>query len=163
MSETIFLLNNEGELVEMRESHYLTENDFQKLLADYPSLISGDQIDKENPRKWLLISREMGVADALNASNRWSLDHLFIYQDGIPTLVEVKRGTDTRLRREVIGQVLDYAANAVTYWSIEEIILRFNNTCESGGKNADDVLSLFLNENNITDRFWETVQSNLRS
>ena len=30
----------------------------------------------------------------------------------IPTLVEVKRGTETRNRREVVGQILDYAANS---------------------------------------------------
>jgi len=29
-------------------------------------------------------------------------------------VVEVKRGTDTRIRREVVGQMLDYAANAVS-------------------------------------------------
>lgn len=29
-------------------------------------------------------------------ASRFSLDHLFIDQDGIPTLVEVKRSTDTR-------------------------------------------------------------------
>ena len=53
--------------------------------------------------------------------NRWSLDHLFLDQEGIPTLVEVKRGTDTRIRREVVGQMLDYAANAIVYWPVEEL------------------------------------------
>jgi hypothetical protein len=163
MAETIFLLNHADELVEMTESQYLTENDFQKLLADYPKLISGDQIDKENPRRWLLISREMGVSDALASGNRWSLDHLFIDQDGIPTLVEVKRGTDTRLRREVIGQILDYAANAVSYWSIEEILLRFEKTCEAAGKNPDDILNDFLLESFYKDKFWETVHTNLKA
>lgn len=163
MADTIFLLNNAGELVEMTESHYLTENDFQKLLADYPKLISGDQIDKENPRRWLLISREMGVADAQASGNRWSLDHLFIDQDGIPTLVEVKRSTDTRLRREVIGQILDYAANAVSYWSIEEIVLRFEGTCESTGKNSEEVLNDFLQESFYKDKFWDTVHTNLKA
>ena len=163
MAETIFLLNNGGELVEMTESHYLTENDFQKLLADYPSLISGDQIDKENPRRWLLISREMGVNDGLMSGNRWSLDHLFIDQDGIPTLVEVKRSSDTRLRREVIGQILDYAANAVSYWSIEEIISRYQQTCEITNQDADKILEAFLGESYFKDKFWETVDGNLKS
>jgi len=36
-------------------------------------------------------------------------------QDAIPTIVEVKRSTDTRIRREVVGQMLGYAANAVVY------------------------------------------------
>jgi hypothetical protein len=34
-------------------------------------------------------------------------------QDAILTIVEVKRSTDTHVRREVVGQMLDYAANAV--------------------------------------------------
>ncbi|HEX3384050.1 MAG TPA: hypothetical protein VHS53_02620, partial [Mucilaginibacter sp.] len=163
MAETIFLLNNSGKLVEMTESHYLTEDDFQKLLADYPSLISGDQIDKENPRRWLLISREMGVADGQMSGSRWSLDHLFIDQDGIPTLVEVKRSSDTRLRREVIGQILDYAANAVTYWSVEEIISRFQKTCEIRSQNSEEILDEFLRESFFKDKFWETVNDNLKS
>ena len=43
---------------------------------------------------------------------RWLVDRLFLDQDGVPTLVEVKRSSDTRIRREVVGQLLEYAANA---------------------------------------------------
>ncbi|MEJ7692348.1 hypothetical protein [Daejeonella sp.] len=162
MSDSIFVLGDDGALHEMRESQYLTEDDFQVLLAKYPNLLSGDQINREYPRKWLLVTREMGVPDELNSSNRWSLDHLLLDQDGIPTLVEVKRSSDTRLRREVIGQILDYAANAVTYWSIEDIINQFENNCESQGIIAEDTLRAFL----ITDtseHFWEQVQTNLKA
>ena len=53
------------------------------------------------------------------SGDRWSADHLFLDQDGIPTLVEVKRRKDTRIRREVVGQMLEYAANAVVYWSLD--------------------------------------------
>ena len=31
-------------------------------------------------------------------------------QDAIPTLVKVERSSDTRVRCEVVGQMLDYAA-----------------------------------------------------
>jgi hypothetical protein len=47
VNETIFLLNNNGQLVEMNEAVYLSEDLLQKLLADYPSLISGSQIIRE--------------------------------------------------------------------------------------------------------------------
>jgi hypothetical protein len=40
----------------------------------------------------------------------------FVDQDAVPTFVEVKRSSDTRLRREVVGQMLDYAANASAHW-----------------------------------------------
>ena len=48
-------------------------------------------------------------------SGRWSLDHLFVTRDGVPVLVELKRAMNSRLRREVVGQILDYAANATAY------------------------------------------------
>jgi hypothetical protein len=41
----------------------------------------------------------------------WSLDHLVVDQDAVPTFVEVKRASDTPARREVVAQMLDYAAN----------------------------------------------------
>jgi hypothetical protein len=99
-------------MVEMFEQPYAAEDDFQKLLADYPNLLAGDQIDRISPRRWLLVAREVAVASEEEGSNRWSLDHLFLDQDAIPTIVEVKRSADTRIRREVVGQMLDYAANA---------------------------------------------------
>ena len=58
----------------------------------------------------------MAVPDHSGGSVRWSLDHLFLDADGVPTFVEVKRASDTRIRREVVGQMLDYAANGLAYW-----------------------------------------------
>ena len=162
MPESIFLLNN-GQLIEMNESTYLSEDLLQKLLADYPSLISGSQIDSERPRRWLLVSREFGVPDEKDKGNRWSLDHLFIVQDGIPTLVEVKRSVDTRLRREVIGQILDYAANAVSYWTIEEIRHRFEECCNTTGKEMNVELDDFLQGETEADQFWENTKTNLKA
>lgn len=163
MNETIFLLNNNGELVEMNESTYLTEDLLQKLLADYPALISGSQINPDRPRRWLLISREFGVPDEKDTGQRWSLDHLFIDQDGIPTLVEVKRSTDTRIRREVIGQIFDYAANAVSYWTIEEIKYRFEESCKSLEQDASIVLNEFLQDETESTSFWEITKTNLKA
>ncbi len=50
----------------------------------------------------------------LAADNSWALgiDHLYVDAAGVPVLVEVKRSTDTRLSREVVAQMLDYAASA---------------------------------------------------
>jgi hypothetical protein len=163
VNETIFLLNNNGELVEMNESTYLTEDLLQKLLADYPALISGSQINPDRPRRWLLISREIAVPDEKEKGYRWSLDHLFIDQDGIPTLVEVKRSTDTRLRREVIGQIFDYAANAVSYWTIEEIKYRFEESCKILEQDASTVLNEFLQDETESSNFWEITKINLKA
>jgi hypothetical protein len=89
MSGGIFLIKDDETLVEMTEEKYDSEDLLQGLLEKYPNLLAGDQIDSETPRKWLLISREFGVPDNETGGSRWSIDHLFLDQDGVPTLVEV--------------------------------------------------------------------------
>ncbi len=51
----IYLLNGTGGLIEMPEQKYEAEHLLQKLHADYPSLLAGDQIDRASPRRWLLV------------------------------------------------------------------------------------------------------------
>ena len=108
MPGAIYLMQGE-ELVEMNEVQYDSEEVLQRLLAQYNKLLAGEQIDGEEPRRWLPVSREVGVPSEEDAGDRWSLDHLFLDQDGIPTLVEVKRSTNSDIRRKVVGQMLDYA------------------------------------------------------
>jgi hypothetical protein len=86
------------------------------------------------------------------------LDHLFIDQDAVPTFVEVKRSTDTRIRREVVGQMLDYAANAVQYWSIEQIQEAYErNISETNSLSAIGI------DQDKTDAYWQNVYLNLRT
>ena len=121
MQGGIYLLQDNGQLVDMKAQAYDSEALLQELLATYPSLLPGDQIDREVPRRWLLITREAPIPSNDDGVGRWAVDHVRVDQEGTPTLVEVKRSTDTRLRREVVGQMLDYAANAVVYWPMEQI------------------------------------------
>jgi hypothetical protein len=116
----IFLIQDDR-MVEMALEPYESEELLQRLLATYPALMAGGQMNPPNPRRWLLIGREIGVPGEQDGSNQWSLDHLFVDQDGVPTIVEVKRSSVTRIRREVVGQMLDYAANGVQYWPIADL------------------------------------------
>jgi hypothetical protein len=108
----IYLLQDSGDAVELSERPYGSEDILQRLLAEHPGVLGGDQIGGGRARRWLLIAREAGVPCEEAGADRWSLDHLFVDQDGTPTLVEVKRSSDTRNRREVVGQILDFAADA---------------------------------------------------
>jgi hypothetical protein len=113
--DVVFLLRG-GELTELARTPYELEDHFQEQLAAHPQLLGGGQFGGSTPRHWLLVSREIGVPEMEAGGGRWSLDHLFVDQEAIPTLVEVKRGSDNRVRREVVGQMLDYAANGSRYW-----------------------------------------------
>lgn len=163
MADPIYLVDPGGKAVAMHPTPYDSEEEFQSLLARYPELLAGEQIDRENPRRWLLVGREIGVSDEEDAQGRrWSLDHLFIDQDGIPTLVEVKRQGDSRLRREVIGQVLDYAAHA-RFWTNTLLSQEFEKTCRKEGRDPTEVLASFAKEKSADpEAFWAEIQKHLR-
>lgn len=58
----VYLVREGGGLVEMSEQDYASEELLQELLANYPDLLAGDQMGQDEPRRWLLVSREMEVA-----------------------------------------------------------------------------------------------------
>jgi hypothetical protein len=163
VSRGIFLIDSNERLVELRAQPYDSEALLQRLLASHPSLLASDQIDPANPRRWLLVSREAGVPREAGGGGWWSLDHLFLDQDAVPTLVEVKRSSDTRIRREVVGQMLDYAANAVVYWPVEHLIEQFRKQVSGRGADPDEVLADFLGPEADPAGFWLQVKTNLRA
>lgn len=163
MNSGVFVLKDKDTLVSMGTAKFASEADFQHLLARFPELLSGDQIDPSNPRKWVLVRREKAVPSEENGSGRWSIDHLFLDQDGVPTLVEVKRQSDTRIRREVVGQMLDYAANCVVYWPVQELQADFEATCASQGRTSGQSLSELLDPETNEDEFWLRVKTNLEA
>lgn len=117
----LFLIDCNNSLTPLSQSPYDSEDLLQQLLGDHPALLGGDQMGGGVERQWLFVTREAPVPDSEDGTGRWSLDHLFLDQDAIPTFVEVKRASDTRIRREVVGQMLDYAANGLRYWPVEQI------------------------------------------
>jgi len=157
----IYLIKGEDVLVEMTEHLYDSEDKLQGLLEKYPLLLAGDQINNDEPRVWLPIAREKGVPDTKDGSYKWYLDHLFLDQDGMPTLVEVKRSTDTRIRREVVGQMLDYAANAVAYWPAESIRSQFEERCTERAIDPEQELRERLDRDD-SEQFWQSVRTHLK-
>jgi len=159
MTSTVFMIDSNNCLTELSQADYNSEDLFQRLLADHPSLLGSAS---GSSGRLLLVRREAPVPAADDGLSRWSLDHLFLDGDGIPVLVEVKRATDTRGRREVVAQMLDYAANGVAHWSIEQIIDAFNATVAKAGGEPEQRLRQFLQEQE-PESFWRKVDSNLGS
>jgi hypothetical protein len=165
MSEAIYIQHGQ-ELTRMELTTYNCEDDFQTILESYSDLLAGDQVNPDSPRRWLLIKREAGIPCEEGGHDRWSLDHLFIDQDATPTLVEVKRQSDTRLRREVVGQMMDYAANAVAYWPGNTLKELFYESVEAKEQDPTEIMSNFLHDSDyeeLEDEFWQTAHEKLRS
>lgn len=156
--DAVFVMSGD-QLLELVRTPYELEDHFQEHLANHPQLLGGAQFPGMSPRRWLLVDREVPVPEQQGGAGRWSLDHLFIDQDSMPTLIEVKRARDTRLRREVIGQMLDYAANGSRYWPADLLRSRWQSSL-SIGLDPDDVIQEFAGLD--ADEFWDRVAVNLQ-
>lgn len=143
----------------MQERLYEREDVLQALLENHPDLLvssatcSGERL--------LLVSRETPVPDRVDSSGRWAVDHLFVDADAVPVLVEVKRSTDTRIRREMIGQMLDYAANAATFWTAEQLARDFEASCATRGEDPEMLLTELIENDEELELFWPRVAENL--
>ncbi len=159
----VYIIQENGESVPMRQVRCKNEEmELQLLLEANPQLMPGDQIRPHDPLRWLLIKREMPVPDPSSGEDRWSIDHFFVDQSGTPTFVECKRFLDTRSRREVLGQMLDYAANGHWYWDRELIRNHVADTCKVRGVELEDALKELAPDVEGVDDFLEQVENNLR-
>lgn len=163
-ADGLFHIDPMGQLVSMTVAPYEAEEILQELLVTHPDLLAGGQMTPHEPRRWTLVKREHGVPDGEAGTARWSIDHLFVDQDAVPTLVEVKRSSDTRIRREVVGQMLDYAANGVRYWAVEELRATFEATQRDIGSEPVAVIAGLCGDQDMTyDEFFLRVGDNLRA
>jgi hypothetical protein len=151
---SIYTVDANNKLTAMRPSEPRSEDFMQRLVADHPELIA------DQDGALLLIRREQPIADREDGGGRWSLDHLFVTKAGVPVLVELKRADDTRLRREVVGQMLDYAANGTAYWQGGRISESFAAAMAKQGRDADAELVSFLGAGADPQQFWDQVDAN---
>ena len=176
MAERIYIMDGDT-LEPMEEQRFALEDHLQELLAKCPELIDGEQVSPGNPRRWLLVKREMGVPAAAGGNAWWSLDHLLVDQDAVPTLVEVKRGKAPEIHYEIVGQMMNYAAHGSAFWTRKTLIDAFLSTCARDNVDPDAALKELLtspseqtevkasSEEETAEpdgnAYWDTVATNL--
>ncbi len=132
------------------------ESVLQRFLQQYPELIPGKQIEpgSDDPPRFVLLRREMPIGN-------WSLDHLFVDQRGVLTLVETKLFENPEARREVIGQIIEYAANAGSLWARGQARQKASEFWTKQGKALDEVLRDAFDPDLDIDLFWAGVEERL--
>ncbi len=105
------LIQDEHGVRELEEG-YATEEELQTFLRDHAELIPVDEIELGSP-PLLCIGWEVSVASG-------SEDLLYVDETGLLTIVETKLRKNPEARREVVGQVLEYGAQA-SAWSPNDI------------------------------------------
>ncbi len=127
----------------------------RELVRQHPELTTPE----DGPAQWLLVWDAQVAPPIIRSPARFSLDYLFVDADAVPTLVVATRSTDTRVRREAIGRVLDLAANGAPGWSASQ--LRTALTATHG--NAGQTLAAWRrNTSPDLDDFFARVEENLQ-
>lgn len=154
--EGIFLAAKD-KLILLRPKAYASEDVLQEALANFPQVIAGRSTDEDGePSPLVLVAREIGIP-----TTQLSLDHLFLDHEAVPVLVEVKRASDTRIRREVVAQMLDYAANAAANWPVSYLEEKVAQAAEQQGTSVEEYLAPVAQDG--PEAFWRDVAQNLKA
>ena len=163
MPERIYTSAQDGALEALEETPFSSEDELQALIAEHPELLDGEQIRPGDARRWILVTREKGIAESPGGAARWAVDHLIIDQDAVPTLAELKRGSNPEIRRTIVGQLLECAAHASETWTAAELRAAFEGQAHAQGRDPGDELATLLQTHGKPDPddFWEDVSTNL--
>ncbi len=143
-------LRQGDKLIPMREQVYQAEAVLERLLAESPALLAGD--DDAGTRRWLLVSRGADQAGP---------DYVFLDDEGVPTLVEVTRSADPHASRELVGQMVDFAANVIAYQDPARLRATLDSRCREQGRDIQDVLHEDLGIDMEPGHFWQNVRVNM--
>ena len=103
------------------------EHWIQELIHTQPSLLPIDDIDS-NFAPLIPLGREMPTSVG-------SIDNLFVSPEGYLTIVETKLWRNPEARREVVGQILDYAKE-LNKWSFTDL----NNAVKACSENKEGIV-----------------------
>jgi hypothetical protein len=110
MGKVVF---REGENVRVIEnSEYATEQELQDFLLRFPSLIPLDEAEAA-AMPLLPIGWEVTLASG-------SIDVLYLDASGLLTIAETKLKRNPQWKREVVGQIIEYAAS-LCEWTVEDV------------------------------------------
>ena len=143
-------LRQGDKLIAMREQVLQTESVLEQLLAESPALLAGDE--DGDGRRWILVSR---------GGDQAGPDYVFLDEQGVPTLVEVTRSADPNASRELVGQMVDYAANVIAYQDPARLRATLESRCRDQGRDVQDVLREDLGIDMEPSHYWEHVRVNM--
>ncbi|MBC8273704.1 MAG: hypothetical protein H8E40_01870 [Chloroflexi bacterium] len=155
------LLIDGGKATPLNETKFTEESKLQDYLEEYPSLIPLADI-VEGAADLLCIGREVGAGSG-------SIDLLCIDNDSLLTIVETKLRRNREARREVVGQIIEYASY-VSQWTADDVYRIANEYFAKSekapqsykGKTLDEVIREIVGDEFSDEAFRARIGQNLR-
>ncbi len=93
------------------------------------------------------------------------IDNLLINSDGYITIIETKLWRNVQARREVVGQIIDYAKELTkwTYDDLNDAVVLSNQTVNNSSKGVIDILKQNSDVNELDEKYFiDSVSKNLK-
>lgn len=152
IQEPILVDENE-KVIRVQTKHMPSEKWLQKILPTHPELLPTAAIDKKYANL-LCIGTELSVDTSKKGKGH--IDILYISDHGHLVLVETKLYRNQEACREVVGQILDYAASMRSDWDYDTLANVYKGDLYSDIKKK---LGIAMDE----DEFIQTVNDNIRN
>jgi hypothetical protein len=110
----------------------VSEAKIQTLVHEHPECLPITEIDP-------MFSGPVPICTELNAPPAGSIDNFMVTPSGLPVLVECKLWQNPEARREVVGQILDYAKE-LTRWSSSDLQREVRKRLDSDGNPLLDMV-----------------------
>lgn len=161
VSKRKILLIDGRKVTPLNKTEFTGEGKLQDYLEEYPTLIPlGDIV--ESASDLICIGREVGAGSG-------SMDLLCIDKDGLLTVVETKLRRNREARREVIGQIIEYAS-CVSQWAADDVyrlaseyFAKSTRVPESyKGKTLEAIMQEIIGPELLDEDFRTKIEQNLR-
>jgi hypothetical protein len=132
------------------------EEALQNLFEKHPNIVPGKQIEpgSDDPPRFVLLRRDMPVKGS-------SVGNLYVDQHGMLTVVEASLFEGPDSRREVVGKIIEFAADAAEAWGDGQARQMATQAWDKKGKALDEVLNEEFGDAEASESIWQRVEANL--
>jgi hypothetical protein len=141
----------------LEETKYSEEDLLQEFIYQNPQVM-GIINDEGRLIQMIPIAREVPVPD--EAGSTYYIDLICLDDEGIVNIIEVKRCSDVRIRREVIGQIFDYASQLCYSGDVKNLREYYREIREA--QTSEGANNVFTDQIDQED-YWEKVKTNLQA
>jgi len=159
MVDRVFIRGESGELKPLESRSFSRESELDELLASCPGLLAEALSTEERPLRFLLVGAQAGIDDEEGRAGRWSADLLFLDSEGVLNVVEDKLSRNPDIRRKVLGQAIEYAANIANTLTVERIRQHLSNQVDDPDGKIAGLID--PDEDGEGTDFWQRIKINL--
>ena len=144
------------ERIPLNEKHF-QENWLQKIIHKNPQILPIDDIES-GFAPLISLGREISTSVGY-------IDNLYISPNGYLTIVETKLWRNPEAKREVVGQIIDYAKE-LTNWNFTKLNDGVKNSSQLYNNNSKGIIELIKNFENIEEheeyKIIDNIERNLK-